>query len=124
MTKYKNKKVSVDDIQFDSTLESKYYKELVWLKQNKQIKGFELQPVYILQDKFKKDGKTIRAIKYKGDFKVFNNDGTVHVIDVKGSKKMLKSDFKIKWKMLLCKFPDEIFKCLTHEKGKGWVEID
>lgn len=123
MTKYKNKKTIVDGISFDSILESRYYDVLYKSKELGHIKDFELQPIFILQDKFKRDGKAIRAIKYKADFKIINHDGSYEIIDIKGSKEMLKSDFKIKWKMLQYKFPEVNCKCITHDKKMGWYEI-
>lgn len=124
MNKYKNKKVIVDGVQFDSILESKYYKELIWLKQNRMIKGFELQPKFTLQDKFKLDGKSIRAIEYIADFKVINLDGSYEIIDCKGSKFVLTPVFKLKKKLFHYKFPDVKLRCLAHTKTKGWHQID
>lgn len=124
MTKYKNKKVIVDGVQFDSILESKYYKELVRLKQNKQIKDFELQPKFTLQDKYKNaEGKTIRSIEYVADFKVIHLNGDYEIIDCKGSKFVLTPVFKLKKKLFEYKFPSVKLKCLAHTKAKGWHEL-
>lgn len=68
MNKYKNKKVQVDMYVFDSIAESKRYKELKLLEQVGKISNLELQPKFLLQDSFKKNGKTFRKIEYVADF--------------------------------------------------------
>ena len=121
--KYNNKKTIVDGIKFDSEMESHYYIYLKKLKEEGVVLDFELQPKYILQEGFVKDGKKICAITYKADFKVIYTNGTEEVIDVKGR---VTAEFKIKRKMLLYKYRDIEFKCLQ-EKGrkpnKYWVQI-
>ena len=103
MSKYNNKKTIVDGITFDSRDESLYYKALKDLKNNGLIKDFELQPKFILQESFAKDGKKYRAINYIADFRVINNDGSSYVVDIKG---MLTTEFKIKMKLFNYKYPD------------------
>ena len=120
MSKYKNKKVEYDGITFDSKKEADYYHQLKWLKANKQIKGFELQPKFILQEKFKKNGKHYRAITYKADFKVIGLDGKAEIIDIKG---FVTPMFSIKQKMFEKNFPDLSLKVLYHTKAKGWYEL-
>ncbi|WP_328588903.1 DUF1064 domain-containing protein [Niallia nealsonii] len=56
-----------------------------WLLQENQIKEFELQLRFLLQDKFVKKGKTFREIEYVADFKVFKNDGSIEIVDIKGA---------------------------------------
>ena len=74
--KYRSYKTSVDGHTFDSLKEAEYYQDLkVRLKAN-DIKGFCLQPTFMLAP----------GLKYKADFITFNNDGTYDVIDVKGFK--------------------------------------
>ena len=102
MNKYKNKKVIVDDYIFDSIQESKRYKELKLLLRAGKIQELELQPHFLLQDSFRKNGKTYRKIEYIADFKYIENDKTI-VEDVKG----LQTDvFKIKHKLFEKKYPD------------------
>jgi hypothetical protein len=122
MSKYRNKKVKIGDLKFDSQIEYKYYNQLVWLKRNKQIKDFELQPPFILLDKFKTaEGKTIRAIKYIADFKVINLDGSFEIVDVKGK---LTEVFKLKKKMFQSRYPDIKLRCVYWDEYKGWYELD
>lgn len=75
-SKYKAKKTSVDGHSFDSLKEANYYEELKIRLRAGEIKGFCIQPTFILAPN----------LKYKADFIVFNNDGTSEIIDVKGMK--------------------------------------
>jgi len=95
--KYGNTKVIVDGHKFDSIAESKYYKQLKWLLASKQIKNFKLQPRYLLQEAFKKNGVTFRKIEYVADFEVHRLDGVIEVIDIKGAPPT--TEFKLKHKL-------------------------
>lgn len=117
-SKYGNRKTVVDGITFDSKAEAIYYNQLKWLKQNKQIKDFKLQPKYILQEGFKKNGKTFRPITYKADFEVINLDGTVQIIDIKGA---LTKEFQLKRKLFELKYLETI-TLLKYENGQ-FVEV-
>lgn len=68
MNKYRNKKTQVDMYVFDSIAESKRYKELALLERAGEISDLELQPRFLLQESFKKNGKTHRKIEYIADF--------------------------------------------------------
>lgn len=114
MSKFHNKKTIVDDILFDSQMESHYYLYLKELKEQGVVVDFKLQPVFILQEGFSKDGKRIQPIKYIADFEVTYNDGHVEIIDVKGK---ITEAFRIKRKILLYKYRDVDFKCVR-EKGR------
>lgn len=102
MNKYRNKKVIVEDYVFDSIEESRRYKELKLLLRAGQISNLELQPHFVLQDSFKKNGKTYRKIEYIADFKYIENGKTI-VEDVKG---MQTDVFKLKHKLFEKKYPD------------------
>ena len=121
--KYKNKKTMIDGFKFDSEMESHYYLYLKQLKEIGEVVDFVLQPTYLLQEGFNLNGKRIRPITYKADFKVIYKDGHEEVIDVKGN---LTAEFKIKRKMLLYRYRDINFKCVQ-ERGrkpnKYWIEI-
>lgn len=66
--KYKNKKTQVDMYVFDSIAESRRYKELALLERAGEKKDLQLQPRFLLQESFKKNGKTYRKIEYVADF--------------------------------------------------------
>lgn len=104
MNKYKNKKVVIDNILFDSKKEANYYTYLKLLEKAGKIKNLELQKKFILQDKFNLNGKTYRAITYVADF-VYEEKGQVHVIDTKGYRTQV---YKIKKKLFMKKYGIEI----------------
>lgn len=102
MNKYRNKKVQVDMYVFDSIAESRRYKELKLLERTGEIQNLELQPHFLLQESFKKNGKTFRKIEYIADFKYIEN-GKIIVEDVKG----IQTDvFKLKHKIFEKVYPD------------------
>lgn len=108
-TKYKSKKIEYDGHKFDSIKEKKHYEELKKLEKQGKISSLELQPSFILQEKFKRDGKTYRPITYIADFKYFE-DGKVIVEDVKSYFTAKNEVYKIKKKMLLYKYEDFEFR--------------
>ena len=95
-SKYGAIKTSVDGQKFDSIKEANYYNDLkIKLKAN-EIKGFCLQPIFILAP----------GLKYKADFIVFNSDGSAEIIDTKGfrtkeyiaKKKVFEDKYNLKIK--------------------------
>ena len=102
MNKYKNRKIQIDMYVFDSIRESQRYKELKLLERAGEISNLELQPHFLLQDSFRKNGKTFRKIEYVADFMYIENGKTI-VEDVKG----LQTDiFKLKHKIFEKVYPD------------------
>ncbi|MEJ9210103.1 DUF1064 domain-containing protein [Bacillus smithii] len=120
-TKYKSKKVEIDGHVFDSKIEARYYEQLKWLQANKQILFFRLQPRYLLQEAFTKDGKTYRKIEYIADFEVHHLDGSIEVIDVKGYE---TETFKIKRKLFEKKYPHKLSIVTYVKKYGGWITLD
>lgn len=87
---------------FDSIAESKRYKELKLLLKAGEISDLKLQPRFLLQGSFKKNGKTFRKIEYIADFQYIENGKTI-VEDVKG----IQTDvFKLKHKIFEKVYPD------------------
>ncbi|ARJ84798.1 hypothetical protein D2E17_01994 [Listeria monocytogenes] len=117
-SKYNAKKVVIDDIKFDSKAEAAYYEQLKLLKMSGEVVSFDLQPEFILQDSFVKNGKKYHAIKYRADFLVRYKDGHEELIDVKG---MLTKEFRIKQKLFELRYMQSI-KCLKL-KGRQFVEV-
>lgn len=101
MSKYKNKKVQIDMYIFDSIAESRRYKELALLEKDGEIENLQLQPKFLLQESFKKNGKTYRKIEYIADF-MYKEKGKVIVEDVKGKETEV---FKLKHKLFEKKYP-------------------
>lgn len=93
-SKYGAVKTQIDGHTFDSKKEADYYMELKMRLLAGEIRGYCLQPIFILSTN----------LKYKADFIVFNNDGTTDIIDVKGfktkeyiaKKKILEDKYKLK----------------------------
>lgn len=104
-SKYRAKKTVVDGIEFDSKREADRYCELKLLEKAKEIRDLELQPRFLLQDKFKdKQGNTHRKIEYVADFMYIDKCGKTIVEDVKG---VLTDVYKLKKKMFLKKYDNQ-----------------
>lgn len=107
--KYRNKKIVIDGITFDSTKEARRYQELCLLLRAGEISDLELQKEYILiptqreADSIGKRGGKIQgkviehAVKYKADFS-YKMNGKEIVEDTKGFK---TKDYIIKRKLML-----------------------
>lgn len=100
MNKYRNKKVQIDMYVFDSIAESRRYKELALLQRAGKITELQLQPKFLLQESFRKNGKTFRKIEYIADF-MYEEKGQVIVEDVKGKETEV---FKLKRKLFEYKY--------------------
>ena len=100
MNKYHAKKTSVNGITFASRGEAKRYSYLLLLEKAKKISNLELQPKFLLQDKFIHNGEKIRVINYIADFQ-YNENGKAIVEDFKGVETEV---FKIKRKLFLKKY--------------------
>lgn len=112
MSKYNNKKVQVDGYIFDSALEAKRCRQLVLLERAKVIKNLQLQVPFLLQEGFRKNGKTYSKIKYVADF-VYEENGKTIVEDTKG----VKTDvFTIKQKLFEHKYTNLTIKIVTKEE--------
>lgn len=114
MSKYWNKKVTYDGIQFDSKKEGDYYLYLKQLQENGEIFNLRLQVPYEiipaiygektvhLKTKTKKVQYCVqRPTSYVADFEyVEAHTGKVHVVDVKGKTAPLTAEFKLKQKLM------------------------
>jgi hypothetical protein len=106
MAKYKNRKVKIDNINFDSAAEGERYCQLKIMQQVGMITDLEVHPVYSLQTSFTRDGRKERGINYEGDFRYVEN-GHVVVEDVKGMRLPV---YKIKRLLFLAKYPQIQFR--------------
>lgn len=101
--KFGAKKVRYEGKTFDSIMEKDYYIHLGELKEQGIIKSFEWQVPFLLQDSFKfydmkrEKETTVRKIEYIADYVIEYNDGTTHVVDVKG---LVMDVFRMKFKVL------------------------
>ncbi len=128
----------VDSIPFRSTLEANTYQLLKSWEAAGAIRNLKLQPRFVLQEKFKRDGKTVRAMHYTPDFG-FDRFVSVpctkhwkaeafceackrtaawfpHVIESKGHK---TQPYQMRKKLFLAKYPDIRFEEWDRETLKA-----
>ena len=105
MSKYNNKRIIYQDLKFDSIREKNRYIHLKELEDKGEIKNLELQKKYELQESFKLNGKTIRAINYICDFYYIDQNGVEHIEDSKG---MRTDVYKLKKKLFEYKYQKNI----------------
>lgn len=95
MSKYKAKKIVVDDIKFDSIRESERYLELMFLKRTGLIKNINLQPKF----NFSINGKHI--FNYFADFQYFDIKQNKKIIeDVKSKATAKNPTYRLKKKLI------------------------
>jgi hypothetical protein len=106
LSKYRAKKTEIDGIKFDSKKEAKRYIALRELEKQGNIGKLILQPRFLLQEGFRKNGKAYRKIEYVADF-MYEQDGKLIIEDVKG----IKTDvYKLKQKLFEKKYQDLTIK--------------
>ena len=121
-SKYNAKKVIVDNIQFDSKVESQFYLHLKRLQEMGEVTRFDLQPEFILQGGFTDDwGVKHLPIKYRADFLVYYKDSDPKVIDIKGQ---ILPEFKLKRKLYAAKFPLELVLLSYSKIDGGFITVD
>ncbi|MDH5572897.1 MAG: DUF1064 domain-containing protein [Gammaproteobacteria bacterium] len=106
-SKYKNVKVKIDGITFDSRAESEYYLFLKAMQAAGEISHFMMQVPFIL------DG----GVRYRLDFMVVLICGDIDYVDIKGMETEM---FKLKKKQVEARYPIKI-RCL-YKTIKGFVE--
>lgn len=108
---------------YDSKTELLFLQEFIEPKlESGEIKSYTRQVEYVLQDKFEYKGKKILSIKYRSDFNIVWNDGTLQVFDVKGNPDNLSL---LKRKLMWAKYPEAnlTFICRNLKYG-GWIDYD
>lgn len=108
VSKYKNVKVKIDNISFDSKAEGAYYEYLKLMVKVGDVTHFLMQVPFLCGG----------GVKYRLDFLVFYTDGHVECIDIKGA---ITSVFAIKRKQVESNYPVKI-RCLK-KKGNKFIEI-
>lgn len=103
--KYGARKTQVNGILFDSKREANRYRELLLMQRAGIVKEIELQPQYVLIDKFKhkRTGKVIQPIKYTADFLVTYPDGHQEIEDAKGA---ITRDYALRKKLFYNRYPE------------------
>lgn len=105
MAKYHNKKMIIDGITFDSKKEGYRYQELKLLEKAGEITHLQLQPKFILQESFKKNGRTFREIAYISDFSYCDESSGSQVV-VEDCKGFRTKEYQIKKKLFEKRYPD------------------
>ena len=123
MGKYNNAKIVVDGITFDSKDEAKYYELLKAKREAGEIKNFELQPRFTLQDADK--NLKLRKVEYVADFLIYHNNEIDEVVDIKG---MATETALLKRKLFVymhryCKLT-WLCRNLKYGDKDGWIEYD
>ena len=116
--KYNAKVVEFDGFRFASKKELKRYLELKMLEKAGKIKDLQLQPVFLLQEGFKRK-ITHRAITYRADFEYVDEKGNRVVEDVKGVETPV---YQIKKKLFLKKYREVVFRELRWKRGKWEIK--
>ena len=111
--KYHAKGTWIDGHFFPSQAEAKRYRELLLLQRIGIVTESELQPKFLLQEGFVREGKVYRPITYRADFRVTYADGHIEVEDVKGYR---TKEFDRTEKLLLYRYPDIRFNVLGGAK--------
>lgn len=102
ISKYRNQKVMVDGIKFDSKKEARRYQELKLLKRSGKIENLRLQVPYVLIDKSNHG----RAIKYIADFVYYDNALKKEIVeDTKGYRTDI---YKLKKRLMVERYGIEI----------------
>ncbi len=101
MNKYRARRVELDGYLFDSQAEARRYGELLLLERAGEIADLELQPEFVLLEDFEHEGRRVRGIRYRADFRYLDKTGRVIVEDVKGHR---TKEFLLKWKILLFRY--------------------
>lgn len=116
MSKYNAKKVTYDNIQFDSKFEAIYYAFLKELLKQGKISALQRQVKYeILPRQTDAIGKfKYHPVEYKSDFEYDDVQGVHHTVDTKGFK---TADFRIKQKLFYYRTNREI-ECVTYKEAK------
>lgn len=97
ISKFKNKKIYLDGLTFDSKKEAARYSELKLMKERGEITELKTQVKFELIPKQKGE----RACTYIADFVYKDPEQNLVVEDVKGSPKTLTEVYRIKKKLML-----------------------
>lgn len=98
---------TMDGFTFDSMAEMNRYAELRMLERAGVIRDLELQPEFVLQDRFSRRGIRYAKIVYRADFRYMDQDGQEIIEDVKGHETDV---YRLKRKLLLYRYPDINFR--------------
>lgn len=97
-------------IVFDSAMEKNRYIELLMLEKAGHISNLETQPRFLLIPPFDYHGEHFRPVHYTADFRYFDKEKEIEIIEeVKSSYSSKEKDYVIRKKLFLSKYPDIVF---------------
>ena len=116
MSKYNAKKVTYNNLQFDSKFELTFFIYLQELLKQGKISNLERQKSYeLLPRQTDSKGKFLyHPVLYKSDFEYDDVQGVHHTVDTKGFK---TPDFRIKQKLFYYRINRDI-ECVTYKDAK------
>lgn len=121
-SKYKNKKCEYNGILFDSKNEMERYCELLELQNQGKIKELEYHKVFELIPHIRTTEEMVLAVKYESDFFYFDNALNNWVVeDVKCEFTKTLSDYIIKKKLMISKYPQYTF--FENSKIKKYYKV-
>lgn len=98
-SKFNNRHVIIDGIEFDSQLEGNYYLHIKALKLDfKYHEAFEIVP------RFKLNGKTYQHRVYTPDFTIYEDGELASVIDCKGGSATLTDASRLRMVLFMQKY--------------------
>lgn len=103
MSKYRNKKVTVDGILFDSMREARRYGELMLLQKGGYISDLRLQvPYELIPNQRDSSGKVIEhKVRYIADFVYWDNQKKQTVVEDVKSEATKTDVYRLKKKLML-----------------------
>lgn len=106
--KYRNKKIIVDGIEFDSKKEAVRYQELKLLEKAKKITDLKLQVPFILLNDYILNGKKHQGIKYIADFVYIDIETGKYVVEDVKSSATKTQVYRLKKKLFESRYGIEI----------------
>lgn len=108
MSKYNNRKITVDGIKFDSIREANRYSCLKILQRQGVIHSLEMQKSFDLIDTVRTDIETLRKTVYKCDFYYYDDNRKEWIVeDVKGC---ITDVYALKKKLFLDRYDLTLFE--------------
>ena len=104
--KYRNKKITIDGIKFDSIKEGNRWCELKILEKAGEISEIVLQPSFDICPQVRWNGKTLRKRVYVSDF-MYTENGKKVVEDSKGYRNKI---YLLKRSLFLSQYPQYVFR--------------
>jgi hypothetical protein len=107
--KYRNRKTTIDGIEFHSQKEARRYGELKLMEKIGEISELKIQPRFEIAQGFRHEGVTYRTRFYVADFFYRRKDGQRVVEDVKSPITKKNPVYRLKIHLFLSLYRDKYF---------------